>query len=72
VVLAYDPPTPLDAGSLGAHLLFGGMSRAPVRDVVVGGRVVLQNGALANADEAAIKARAREQAQALWGRMRAL
>lgn len=72
VVLAYDPPTPLDAGSLGAHLLFGGMSRAPVRDVVVGGRVVLQNGALANADEAALKARAREQAQALWGRMRAL
>ena len=27
---------------------------------------------LANADEAATKARAREQAQALWGRMRAL
>jgi hypothetical protein len=34
--------------------------------------VALRDGALANADEAAIKARAREQAQALWGRMRAL
>lgn len=72
VVLRYDPPTPLDAGSLGAHLLFGGMAGAPVRDVLVAGRPVLRDGQLVTADERALKARAREAAQRLWSKMSAL
>jgi len=69
VVLAYDPPTPLNGGSLGAHLLFGGMSRAAVRDVFVGGKPVVRDGKMSAVDEAQIKARARVQAQRLWAAM---
>lgn len=69
VVLGYDPPTPLDGGTLGAHLLFGGMAGAPVRDVIVAGRTVVREGRLLTADEPALKARARAAAQRLWSSM---
>jgi len=40
-----------------------------VRHVVVGGRVVIENGALAAADIESIAAEARAQATRLWSRM---
>lgn len=67
-VLAYDPPTPIDEKTLGAHLVFG-MSSLHVRDVYVAGRAVLRNRKLVGIDERSIFARARELAPALWSRM---
>jgi putative selenium metabolism protein SsnA len=70
VVLAYEPPTPLDSSSLASHLLFG-MSSLHVRDVFVGGRAVLRGRKLVTADERAVMARARKAASALFQRMEA-
>ncbi len=67
-ILAYDPPTPLTEGSLGAHLLFG-MSSRDVRDVFVAGRRILDDGKVVGLDEAVVRADARIQAAALFGRM---
>lgn len=67
-VLRYDPPTPLTEASLGAHLLFG-LSSRHVRDVFVAGRPVVRRGEVVGVDEAAIRADARAQAQALFSRM---
>jgi cytosine/adenosine deaminase-related metal-dependent hydrolase len=67
-IFAYDPPTPLTEASLGAHLLFG-MSSRDVRDVFVAGRQVLADGKVTGIDEAAVRADARQQASALFGRM---
>lgn len=67
-VLRYDPPTPLTEGSLGAHLIFGASSRH-VRDVFVAGRRVVQNSKVVGVDEAAMRADARAQAEALFSRM---
>ncbi|MCK6548635.1 amidohydrolase family protein [Myxococcota bacterium] len=68
VVLAYDPPTPIDAGTLGAHLVFG-VSSLHVRDVFVGGRTIVRNRRLIGIDEHETLARAREIAPRLWSRM---
>ena len=43
-----------------------------VREVVVDGQAVVRDGALVNGDIEAIRSEAREAAQALWTRMRAL
>jgi cytosine/adenosine deaminase-related metal-dependent hydrolase len=67
-VIAYDTPTPLDASTLGAHLLFGFPS-ADVRDVFVSGRAVMRNRRVVGIDERAVFFRAREMAQRLWQRM---
>ncbi|MCB9647559.1 MAG: amidohydrolase family protein [Deltaproteobacteria bacterium] len=67
-VLAYDPPTPLTEGSLGAHLIFGASSRH-VRDVFVAGRPVVRDGRPVGVDEARIRAEARAAAKALFARM---
>lgn len=67
-VFAHDPPTPLEAASLGAHLVFG-MGTARARDVFVGGRQILRAGRLTAVDEVRLAARAREVAPRLWARM---
>jgi putative selenium metabolism protein SsnA len=68
VVLAYDPPTPLDAASAGSHLLFG-LSSLQVRDVFVAGRPVVRDRALVGLDEREAFARGRAAARALFARM---
>ena len=69
-VLDYDPPTPLDAGSLAGHWIFG-ITSARVRDVLVGGEVVVRDRRLTRVDDAALTAGAREQSERLWARMEA-
>jgi cytosine/adenosine deaminase-related metal-dependent hydrolase len=71
VVLDYRPPTPLDGANLAGHLLFG-LDRSHVRSTMVAGRFVLRDRRVTNVDEAAIFARARAAAAALWERMRRL
>lgn len=68
-VMAYDPPTALTEASLGAHLLFG-MSSRDLRDVFVQGRLLLRRGQVTTVHEAQVRADARNQADALFARMR--
>jgi len=68
VVLEYNPPTPITAENLAAHWIFG-LSARHVRDVVIGGKVVVRDRRLARVDEADLRARAREAAERLWARM---
>jgi cytosine/adenosine deaminase-related metal-dependent hydrolase len=57
---------PLAPGALGDLVV---RRNGAVRHVVVGGRVVVENGVLATADAEAIAAEARAQATRLWSRM---
>jgi putative selenium metabolism protein SsnA len=71
VVLDYDPPTPLDAGNLAGHWVFG-LSAAHVRDVVVGGEVVVRDRRLVRAGDGDPRAFAQAAARDLWERMDAI
>ena len=68
VVLEYDPPTPLTAENLAGHWAFG-LSAGHVRDVVVSGEFAVRDRRLTRADEAEVRARCRDAAEALWRRM---
>jgi cytosine/adenosine deaminase-related metal-dependent hydrolase len=70
ILLEYEPPTPLDTGSVLGHLLFGAaVHTLRVSDSFVAGRPILRDGAFVNIDEQATYAHAREQAAALWKRI---
>ena len=69
VLLDYRPPTELHGDNLAGHLLFG-VDRSHVRSVMVAGRWVVRDRALVNVDAAAMAARARVGAAALWERMK--
>jgi len=71
VVLDYRPPTPLTPANLAGHLLFG-LDRSHVRSTMVAGRFVLRDRRLTTVDEAAVLARTRVAADALWERMQRL
>ena len=71
VILDYRPPTPLSSDNLSGHLLFG-VDRSHVRSTMVAGRFVLRDRRLTTVDEAAVLARARAAASALWQRMQQL
>lgn len=71
VVLDYDGPTPVHAGSLPWHLAFG-MSARHVRHVVVGGEVVVRDGRSTRVDPVAQRERSFTEAERLWARMAAL
>jgi putative selenium metabolism protein SsnA len=68
IALDYRSPTPIDAGNLGGHLLFG-LPAAPVVHVIVDGRLVLRDGRSTVLDEDQLYARAREVARRLWSRL---
>ncbi len=68
ILVDYDPPTPLDAGSVLGHLVFG-VSQSAVDTTIVAGRVLMENKALTlDIDEERVAARSRELAAALWQR----
>ncbi len=71
VVLDYAPPTPLLAENLAGHWAFG-LGALQVRDVMVGGRLVVRNGQPTRVDPQEIAAEARRAATRLWGRMEAI
>ncbi|MBN1859630.1 putative aminohydrolase SsnA [Candidatus Bipolaricaulota bacterium] len=69
-VLDYVPPTPINAGNVFGHLLFGVAVHAlRVGDLWVGGREVLRDGAFVELDEERIYMRSRETAASLWKRL---
>jgi len=67
IVVDYDPPTPLNAGNINGHVLFGLSGRA-VATTVVNGRILMLDRQILVADEHEVMSRARELAQALWQR----
>jgi putative selenium metabolism protein SsnA len=71
MILDYDPPTPLAAGNLPWHWMFG-LHSGLVRSVMVNGRWVLREGEFVDVDEEKIRAEARAEAQRLWQRMESL
>jgi cytosine/adenosine deaminase-related metal-dependent hydrolase len=68
VVLDYDPPTPLHAGNIAGHLLFG-LDRSHVEHVLVAGRFVVRDRRVATVDARAVRDRARSAARGVWERM---
>lgn len=68
VVLDYQPPTPLEGEGLTGHWMFG-LSSRHVRDVVVGGEVVVRNRRLTKVDQDELMAKAATVASRLWERL---
>jgi cytosine/adenosine deaminase-related metal-dependent hydrolase len=68
IVLDYVPPTPLSAENLAGHVLFG-LGARHVRDVVVGGELVVEGRRPVRVDAREVHARAREEAARLWRAM---
>jgi putative selenium metabolism protein SsnA len=67
-ILDYDAPTPLTAGNLPWHLIFGA-DGTHVRDTMAAGRWLMRNRTLLTLDEERVMARARELSAKLWARM---
>ena len=65
IVVNYDPPTPLHAGNLNGHILFG-ISGPMVDTTIINGRVVMRERQLVDIDEAEILAKSRERAAKVW------
>jgi putative selenium metabolism protein SsnA len=68
ILLEYVPTTPLDAGNLPWHLIFG-MDGGEVSTTIVGGKVLMRDRQLLTLDEEAVCARSRELARKLWARV---
>ena len=68
ILMDYQPFTPLNAGNLPWHMLFG-MSGGMVTDTMRNGRWLMRDRQLLTLDEAEICARAREAAQRVWARL---
>jgi len=70
VIWNYDPPTPVDAQNVLAHLLFADLSEGlHPYTVLTQGNLVLWEGKVQRLDEQAALARGREVAQGLWARV---
>jgi putative selenium metabolism protein SsnA len=67
-VLEYAAPTPMSDAALASHWVFG-LSAASVRDVLVGGEVVVRDRRLTRVDEDQLMLEAREEAARLWERL---
>ena len=71
IFVDYHPITPLTAGNLPWHLIFG-FESSMVTTTIVGGRVLMRDRQLLTLDEAAITARSRELATKVWRRFQEL
>jgi putative selenium metabolism protein SsnA len=67
VILDYHPFTPLTAGNLPWHILFG-IGGCEVTHTICGGRVLMKERELLTIDEGAIVAQAMERSQQVWKR----
>jgi putative selenium metabolism protein SsnA len=67
IFVDYHAPTPLTAGNLPWHIVFG-FNPSMVTTTIVSGRVLMQDRQLLTLDEQAIYARARQLSPAVWER----
>jgi putative selenium metabolism protein SsnA len=68
VITDYVPTTPLTAENIFGHMVFG-LGPQFAKDVMIGGRWVMQDRRMATCDEVEIRRQARQQATAIWMRM---
>jgi putative selenium metabolism protein SsnA len=68
VIVDYEPPTPLTAGTLASHILFGIQGRC-VDTTIINGRTVMRGRELIGIDEEKLMADSRQRAAALWARI---
>jgi cytosine/adenosine deaminase-related metal-dependent hydrolase len=68
VFIDYHPTTPLTAGNLPWHLLFG-VEASMITATVCAGRVLMRDRRLLTLDEEAVTARSRELAAQAWARL---
>lgn len=68
IILDYPSPTPLHAGNLAGHVIFG-MSHAHIESVMVAGKFLLQDRQFVGVDVAALYQKAQRTAKKLWARM---
>lgn len=68
ITLDYHPHTPLGAGSMWGHVLFG-LSGGLVNDTMCGGRWLMRDRGLLTLDEARSDARSSERASEIWQHM---
>ena len=64
VVADYDPPTPLHAGNINSHMLFG-LSGSKIVTTMCNGRVLMKDRELLGIDEAKAMADCRQAAKEL-------
>jgi putative selenium metabolism protein SsnA len=67
ILLDYQPHTPLTAGNLPWHIVFG-FHESMVTTTIVAGKVLMQDRKILTLDEASISAQARELASEVWKR----
>ncbi len=67
ILVDYHPTTPLDAGNLPWHILFG-FQESMITTTIVAGKVLMRDRKLLTVDEEAITARSRELAAEVWRR----
>lgn len=67
IIVDYNPPTPLCAGNINSHILFG-MSGRSVDTTIINGRILMEEGKMVAIDEEKIMAKARELAIKVWQR----
>ncbi|MDR2482827.1 MAG: putative aminohydrolase SsnA [Treponema sp.] len=68
IIVDYQGPTPVNAGTINSHILFG-VSGRHVDTTIINGKVIMRDRALINIDEEALMAKSREQARKLWERI---
>lgn len=68
IVSDYDPLTPLTAGNIDGHTLFGLTGRSIVT-TIINGKVRMKDRELVGIDEHEIMAKSREHAKAMWDRI---
>jgi putative selenium metabolism protein SsnA len=68
IIVDYREPTPLNAGTINGHLLFG-VSGRHVDTTIINGRIVMKDRELAGIDEEGLLAKSREHARKLWERI---
>ena len=71
IFVDYHPTTPLSAGNLPWHILFG-FESSMVTTTMVAGKLLMHERKLLTLDEAAVTARSRELAAQVWGRFEKL
>jgi putative selenium metabolism protein SsnA len=67
ILVDYHPTTPMTAGNLPWHILFG-FEPSAVTATIAGGRLLMKDRELLFLDEAEITAKSRERAQQVWAR----
>ena len=68
IIVDYNGPTPVNAGTINSHILFGITGRH-VDTTIINGSIIMRDRTLLNYDEEELLAKSREHAKKLWERI---